>query len=464
MKRLFSLLLVFFILMSASSQAAEPSAGTEDASGYDFVIRFHLNADYFPEEDKTRAQGYADLFEIIELKGTILFSPDQSCMEMNASLIPVTNPSSAISFTLSGIPTHLVMSSPLLGNEKIFFNNPAIPEFALKTYYQMKLPLPYLTLMIPYCARLAFAGAAKEWNRYITPSELPADISPQQFDLLADSLQHVLDEDNVLRAWLSAFTIADEYKMLFDNELASLPYYLVNRLVQGRETHVELSGNTETWTVGNDTFLYLVHGNPSESLKLSLPETDSGFFPSIHYSKTINEIEESGSLMLDLQYNRSELDHRIPFSLLSLLFQADYPCTWPVRNSTLFSGKILQKGVLLPEINLDLSLSAEPDGSFRFTAYQTDSEAQKETELLTVSGSVVPVKSSPIPKYTLDWAVQYLNIFSINDQNIGSFFSNVARSSFKGLLAFAAEVPASAFRSILDDLTDYRIISLLLGE
>jgi hypothetical protein len=188
---------------------------------------------------------------------------------------------------------------------------------------------------------------------------------------------------------------------------------------------------------------------------LSLPETDSGFFPSIHYSKTINEIEESGSLMLDLQYNRSELDHRIPFSLLSLLFQADYPCTWPVRNSTLFSGKILQKGVLLPEINLDLSLSAEPDGSFRFTAYQTDSETQKETELLTVSGSAVPVNSSPIPKYTLDWAVQYLNIFSINDQNIGSFFSNVARSSFKGLLAFAAEVPASAFRSILDDLTDY---------
>ena len=77
---------------------------------------------------------------------------------------------------------------------------------------------------------------------------------------------------------------------------------------------------------------------------------------------------------------------------------------------------------------------------------------------------MLPVISAPLPVYTAQWAMQYLNIFCVNDENINQLFSQILHSALRGLLAFGAEVPATSFQSVLDDLTDYGIIDLFLGE
>ena len=463
MKQLLSLLLCVIMLIAACSASSEElQPGTEASWGYTFDLRFHLNADVFPEDTLARARGYADLLELIRLKGKIIFSPDSESLEIDASIIPVTEPSSAISFHLAGIPSHMVMTSPLLGDISIFFNNLALLEFACKTYNQLKLPLPYLTLLIPYCSQVAFSGVVKEWEAMILPSAESGEISSERFTQFADSIIQLREDDPFLRFWFYAFMIHPDNSMQLETELSSIPYYLVNRLSGGQPIFVEHLNNDEVWKNKDGVFFRSVSDRFSSQAEAMLPETDTGYTPVLNFSLNADPACPLGNITLNLSYS-GEND-----SLLALDCAASFPLSWPLEGT--FSAYASQHGLLLPEFDLTADIVSSASGDFALSVHEerrkTEKKEGKETvpEIFHVSGTVLPVISAPLPVYTAQWAMQYLNVFSVNDENINQLFSQILHSALRGLLAFGAEVPATSFQSVLDDLTDYGIIDLFLGE
>ena len=124
MKRL---LVVFFVLILFST-AISPSLAEDNPSvcSYDFDLRFHMNADIFRVRERDHMQGYAELLNMLELKGNLTYSPATKAIDLNAEIIPVTNPEASVSFRLYGVPDNMGLSSPLLGDETIWFQNPSV--------------------------------------------------------------------------------------------------------------------------------------------------------------------------------------------------------------------------------------------------------------------------------------------------------------------------------------------------
>ena len=156
MKRFFALLtaLVLFVCMFSASGAEDAEA----AYSYDFDLRFTMNADPFPARVRSHMQGYADLLNMIELKGNLTCCPADNSIDLTAEIIPVTNPGAAISFRLYGIPEHICLTSPLLGNETVWFQNDGLMEFSFKTWNNLRIPLQYITLLYPYVTENAFSS------------------------------------------------------------------------------------------------------------------------------------------------------------------------------------------------------------------------------------------------------------------------------------------------------------------
>ena len=92
----------------------------ETVHSYDFDFHFHLESSAFAEEARQRIQGYADLLEILEVKGSWTYCDETRSVDTAFSVIPETNPDAALSFHLYGYPSHIVLSSPLMGNQIIF--------------------------------------------------------------------------------------------------------------------------------------------------------------------------------------------------------------------------------------------------------------------------------------------------------------------------------------------------------
>ena len=108
-KRFLALLLILVISVSVASSLAEDTASV---CSYDFDFRFRMNADVFPARIRSHMQGYADLLNVLELKGNITFSPSTNSMDLNAQIIPVTNPDAAISFRLFEIQRFFAFRKP----------------------------------------------------------------------------------------------------------------------------------------------------------------------------------------------------------------------------------------------------------------------------------------------------------------------------------------------------------------
>ena len=120
MKRLLAFLLILILSCSSISAFGEE---VPEVYSYDFDLLFHMNADVFPARIRSHMQGYADLLNMLELKGNITCQPASKSVDLNATVIPVTNPDAAISFRLYGIPEH--MGPDLAAARR---RNPMVPE------------------------------------------------------------------------------------------------------------------------------------------------------------------------------------------------------------------------------------------------------------------------------------------------------------------------------------------------
>ena len=137
------------LLFSAFSAYASENQDSAVYS-YDFDLRFHLDAEGFQPRIRSHIRGYAELLDMLSLKGNLTWSAETGSMDLDLSIIPLTNPSAAVSMHFFGIPEHICMSSSLIGNETIWLNNYVLMEFALKSWNNLHIPLQYIALLFPY--------------------------------------------------------------------------------------------------------------------------------------------------------------------------------------------------------------------------------------------------------------------------------------------------------------------------
>ena len=458
------LMILSIMLLCVPAQAEEIALEMTSSSGFSFDLYFELFPDAFPLQKESGLRGYAELLKSIHIRGTVYIADgegsfEDKSIEIEGAVIPVSRPEAGISFRLAGLPSHLVLFSPVLGENGLFFNNLALTEFALKTYSRFRVFRPWFVSFIPYCIRTAFAGVLSAWEQNAPSVSGSAELSPEELSPLTDALSALPEEDIRLRTWFSCLSVGSEYQGLLDQELSAIPDYLRNLFGENGSVHVENTENTTVWRSETDRILFQSETNRDQfGFSTNLPATESGFVPRMLYVSETDSRMPGRKINLQIGYTReSGAD---PLSLLDLRALITLPQRWPLENS--FTAEITQNGVLLPQADWNAELKCEESGAFLLSV--RDASASGQPVLLNVTGSILPAEKKPIPVYTVAWAVQYMNFFSVGDSNLYEFVGSTVRPLLQNILPFAAELPAAAYQEFLDDLTDSGIFRLLLGE
>ena len=115
MRKCLSLLLAFALLCFCLPASA---AEKEAAQAWSFSFSLHLNEEAVSSGLRSRARGYAALFDALRFEGTYARSLSSSAFELQLSVIPVDPEASPVSFRIHGLPHSMMVGSPLMGEEQ----------------------------------------------------------------------------------------------------------------------------------------------------------------------------------------------------------------------------------------------------------------------------------------------------------------------------------------------------------
>lgn len=455
MKRILSLLILLALIFALPVYSSGESLPA--VYSYDFSLRFHLNADAFPVRLRSHMQGYADLFDLIEIRGNIAWCPDYQSMDLNAEIIPVTNPDASISFRLFGVPENMCLTSPLLGHETIWFANYVLMEFALKTWNNLHIPLQYPVLLYPYATENAFSRLASVWSAEIGRPAKSTSVSYNTLRSVSGQWNELLQTDSRLIYWISGVSAPSFCQAVLEEEFFRLPDFLLNQVALNDRLTVSVQGSTETWTNKNREILFTrTSDGLSDSWTLSLPATAGGYVPYM----TCTSESENGLFFLSASGS-----YQIPGgeNLLSFTARLDsFPLSFPADAA--FSASCSVSGSLLPGFDLTIHAESSQNGDFRLTLSQPVDQSAEPVVIFTGAGRFVPVEASSVPFFTQEELTSYISVFSVNDQTMSDFVHKIGRPLFFGILNFLNEVPARACQSVMDDLEDYGVLDMVLGQ
>ena len=468
MKRILSVFIVFLLVFSVTGALTEDNISPEVYS-YQFSLRFHLNTDGFQPLVRSHLKGYSDLLDMLSLNGSLTWSPDTESIDLQLDIIPETNPSAALSMHFYGIPEHICMNSSLIGDETIWFNNFVLMEFALKTWNNLNIPLQYLALLFPYVTQNAFQRMFSDWTETVGPVTESRIIQSDTLAEVSARWTETLQEDQRLLYWISALSVLSEDHMILENEISGLPGYLLENISGNRDlTAVVGNGKTE-WV--NQTGQILFGSSEDEggdSWYFSLPPTNNGYIPGLSYSCTSDgassSVHMSGSYHLSAENTvRGDNSYSVPVSLLDFnLDICTLPETWPVDSS--FSAVLETLGTVLPNMSIRLMAETKENGEISISVFDDESILPGSDSILTCTGTILPVEPHSVPAFSVEELTSHLNIFSVNDKTVSEFSRQIRRPLISGILNFLDVIPASSCQSIMDDLEEYGLLNLLLGE
>ena len=237
LKRFLCLFLVL-VLLSACAAAEEPKA-----QRYDFDLTFVLNAEAFPPASRSRAGGYAELLNRLELRGSVTFCGRTESFDMDAILLFKDKPDVSIPFRFYGVPQHLFLTSPVMDNQTILFSMGALLEFAVKAKNTLNIPLPYFAFLYPYSTAFAFRSVTGAWSEVTSEA--------------------------------------------VETEFANLPFYANEYVSHGEPLSVLVTDGSEIWQNAEGQILFSreERGEGSYSWSLTLPATESRYVPYASFAR-----------------------------------------------------------------------------------------------------------------------------------------------------------------------------------
>ena len=464
MKRFSALLLTLLLILPVGFYAR--AEDTPQVYSYDFDLWFHMNADIFPARQRNHMQGYADLLNMLGLKGNLTYCPSTRSFDLNAEIIPRTNPDASVSFRLYGIPEHIGMSSPLLGNETIWFQNLVMMEFAFKTWNNLRIPLQHIAVLYPYVTESAFQQMAAAWNRRFSSSAGSVSFPRQELASLAEEWDGLLHDDSRLKFWIYSMSMPAHQGDVMETEFYRLPDYMLSRVFPEGGLTLTRNSGCETWSNALGDVLY-TQSSESGSLSwtFSLPATENGYLPYL----AVDSRMENGiySLSLNGSYNLAETqedrDSSLPESLCSISLQMDgWPGTWPADAG--FTASLDIGGAIYPNTAMTVLGTSSADGKLALTLSQPLADSGELIDVFSCGGTIVPARPKRVPSYIIDDFSSLLAIYNVSDKTMDDFVHRIRRPLFLGLLNFLNELPARSCQSVMDDLEDYGILDMVLVD
>ena len=466
MKRLFAAALTVFLLLSAVGSYSEEVRDSSVYS-YDFDLGFHLNPDGFPPRVRSHIRGYSDLLDVIRMKGNLTWSDETGSLDLDLNIIPLTNPSAKIAMHFFGIPEHICMSSSLLGDEIIWFQNYVLMEFALKSWNNLHLPLQYLALLFPYVTENAFQKLVKDWTETVGRITVSQNIPKEKLEKVSDLWAGTLQEDQRLIYWITGLSVLSEDHMILDEEINKLPEYLLQNVSGNRDISVQVKDGETIWTNHEKQVLYRESAG-GNSWSYTLPVTENGYIPCLSCESAssggLSRITINGSYhMADEDKDTGRYPEGQPASLLDFSLDIrDLPEKWPADSS--FSAALNVIGSLLPNFDIKMKGETKENGELIISVYDLSDKSAGTESVLICSGSIVPVSPGTVPEYSTAELTRHLNVFSVNDKTVSEFSGKIRRPLITGILNLLDEMPASACQSVMDDLEEYGLVNILLGE
>ena len=515
-KRLVCLLCILVLCFSCAAAEEEKPA----AQRYDFDLTFSLNPEAVPARSRSRARGYAELLDNIELRGDIVICEATQSFDMNAVLFFKSKPEVSIPFRFYGVEALLFLTSPIIGNETLLFNMGSLAEFAIKIRKSLETPLPALALLYPFVYKYNFWNINQAWNQYTGPSDVSREISTEKIEVLADTWMELISTDPYLNAWMTALYSVSSAPEAVEAELSAVPSYLREFVSLGGPLTVQIEDRTEIWKNSEGTTLFIREKNDSSEMwSLTLPSDENRYIPTLDFyvrkeegsfsfnldgsilrgkavlppgiseedfspvtgwdeeeEEYINNGEYTGEDYpvtgsgsdygdeYDFSYEDEE-ESQWPETMLLLNVSGDsIPVSLPSGSS--FSLAASMKGALYPNFDLSVRGKTEKDGSVSVVISFPQEETDPVT-LLSINGTVVPgasVETVPDFNYTPEQLYGNYNFFSFSEYYVAKFKDAVTKPLLMGLLDFVAEAPTAACQSLLDDLTDSGILNMMTDQ
>jgi len=527
-KRLICFLCVLALCFScAIAEEAKPTAeeAKPTAERYDFDLTFSLNPDAVPARSRSRARGYAELLDRLELRGDLVVCAATESFDINATLFFRDKPDVSIPFRFYGCEPMLFLTSPIIGNETLLFNMGSVAEFSIKIRKSLETSLPALALLYPFVYYYNFYEVNQAWDKYTGPNDASREISTEQIEKLADTWSELLSTDPNLNAWMTALYSVSSAPEAVEAELNAVPSYLREFVSAGGPLTVEISDGTETWTNSDGATLFAREKTDhSEMWSLTLPADENRYTPTLDYSgktqdglfsfnldgsmirgkavlppgmseedfspvtgedeeeeeyeeggesggeeapltgssdESEGEYEEEGS-----DAEEEEEDSSWPETMVILSVSGDsIPTALPCDSS--FSLNASAKGALYPNFDFSVSGTTEKDGSVSVSLLLPQEGAEPAT-ILSCKGTVVlsdtPVETAPDFYYEPEQLYGTYNFFSFSEYYVAKFKNAVTEPLIKGLLDFVAEAPTASVQSLLDDLTDAGILNMMMTD
>ena len=154
MRKILAFILAGILALGAVCTAL--AEGEPEVYAYDYSLRFHLNPSVYQFRDRQHVQGYADLLNMLEIRGTMVRCPETQSADVNVDFVPVTNQAAKVSVHMYGTADMMKLESSLLGQEVVCFRPSGLMAFAKRAWEAFKIPAPYYVLLVPDTTWRAF--------------------------------------------------------------------------------------------------------------------------------------------------------------------------------------------------------------------------------------------------------------------------------------------------------------------
>ena len=454
-----------------SAALAESSAGApvEAAStySYDFNLHFQINPEVFPSRKKARIRGYAELLDMLDFKGRIIWNQATESVDLTVSVIPVTSPSAALSLHLYGIPSILYLESPLLGDQTVYFHNEVLMEFAYKVWDNLGIKLQYPALLYPFSTTYAFSGIQKAWQKKVKEFKKSGSVSYKSLTSIATSWSKLLETDHALKYWITDLAAPLSCEALIRSEFENLPNYLTKQVAQKQALTVKVKNNTVTWkNSAKKTLFKQTTNDDGVEWALTLPATENNYVPSLSFSR--KTADDRMDFALSGSYVRGEdaeeiNSESVPATLLIISAEGTaLPARWPLAGA--FSASASVAGALLPNFSVRITGTGSESGALSLTFSQPLQPDEPPVQVLTCSGTLTPSEEKPAVDYREDRTSQATGLFFMNDVSLQELVRKIIRPCVTGILDFIDVAPVRACQSIMDSLTDSGLLDLVLKE
>ena len=469
MRKILAFILAGILALGAGCTSL--AEGEKEVYAYDYSLHLHLNSAVYPYRERKHNQGYADLLDLLEIRGTMVRCPGTESADVTLELVPSASPAAKVSVHMYGTPEMMKLESPLLGKEVVCFRPNGLMAFAKRAWEAFRIPAPYYVLLIPDTTWQAYRCIPDVWNELVGSMQDGTILDQELIEKLSDSWREKLFGGDAIKNWVKAIGYP-----LPEPEALQVAVEDLSKLItlaaagENLEFEEEEKDGARNLRLKNAAGAVLWDENHSEnaySCTLSVPEIPVDYIPSWTYKTETADGKISLSLAADWTHGPGtgdeENDYRLywPESLLSARMEiSGLPASYP-SDSTI-SGTVSLAGYLLPNFSYIVKGSATAAGEIFLSLTRADTP--DGDPVFTISGSVTPKEYTETLSYVTEEMVTAYNIFQLNETTLRSLVSAISRPMLRGIIDFLYELPASSCASIMDDLEDYGVIQVLLQQ